>query len=182
VSTPPVPVPPPVPPPAWHTLLLKTGERLAVAESLTGGMLAARVTAQAGASGHFVGGVVSYATEVKRTLLGVPDEVVEGPGVVSGECARAMANGVRELLGATWALSTTGVAGPDRQEDKPAGTVYVGLAGPPGSRSLALQLTGDREEIRRAAVDAALSALASALSEHHGASGRPVPREDPDLG
>src|SRR5690349_1505158 len=95
------------------------GETLAAAESLTGGLLAGFVTGVPGASAVFVGGVVSYATEVKQDLLHVPDEVVESDGVVSARCAEEMAAGVRRLLGTTHALSTTGVAGPEPQEDKP---------------------------------------------------------------
>ena len=92
------------------------GETLATAESLTGGQLSARLTDVPGASRCFVGGVVSYATRVKVSLLGVPAEVVEEYGVVSEECAAAMAHGVRDRLAATYGLATTGVAGPDSQE------------------------------------------------------------------
>ena len=105
-------------------LLAKTGLRLAVAESLTGGMVGARLTAVPGASEWFVGGVVSYGSEVKRSLLGVSP----GP-VVSAAAAMEMAIGVRELMGADIGLSLTGVAGPTPQDDQPPGTVFVGLAG-----------------------------------------------------
>ncbi|HWJ07807.1 MAG TPA: nicotinamide-nucleotide amidohydrolase family protein, partial [Nocardioides sp.] len=103
---------------------------VASAESLTGGRLAARLTEAPGSSRTFLGGVVTYATEAKRGVLDVPEEIVERFGVISEECARAMAEGARRLFGSTYALSTTGVAGPDTQEDKPVGTVFVGLAGP----------------------------------------------------
>lgn len=133
---------------------------VACAESLTGGQLAARVTNVAGSSAVFVGGVVSYWTRVKVDVLGVGTGTVEQHGVVSAACAREMADGVRRLLGTTYGLSTTGVAGPERQEDKEVGTVFVGVAGPEGTEVVPLELSGDRSAIQRASVDAALSALA----------------------
>lgn len=132
---------------------------LATAESITGGRLAARVTDVPGSSAVFAGGVVSYATAVKVAVLGVPDSLVAEHGVISAECARSMAEGVRALLRTTYALSTTGVAGPDTQEGEPVGTVYVGLAGPDGTEVVRLALDGDRGAIQAATVDEALSAL-----------------------
>jgi nicotinamide-nucleotide amidase len=143
--------------------LRSRGESLATAESLTGGMLGSEVTAVPGASDVYVGGVISYATAVKQALLGVPAELVASYGVVSAECAEAMALGARSLLGASWAISTTGVAGPDAQEGRPAGLVFVGIAGPDGGSSQRLHLTGDRQEIRRAACVAALDLLLGAV-------------------
>jgi len=139
------------------------GATLATAESMTGGLLGAFVTGVPGASAVYLGGVVTYATEIKQELLKIPEEIVEEDGVVSARCAEAMASGVRDLVGTTYALSTTGVAGPEEQEGKPVGTVYVGLAGPDWTRSVALDLDGDRAEIREAACTAALSELLSAL-------------------
>jgi nicotinamide-nucleotide amidase len=122
---------------------------LATAESLTGGRLAALMTEVPGSSEVYRGGVVAYATELKLGVLEVPEAVVERYGVVSGECALAMARGVRRLAGATYGVSTTGVAGPDRQEDKPVGTVFVGLAGPDGHETVvALELVGERTSIQ----------------------------------
>ena len=144
-------------------LLVSRGATLATAESLTGGRLAARITAVPGASRAYVGGVVAYATEVKQDLLGVPDPVLARHGVVSAECARAMAEGARRLLGASHALATTGVAGPDLQEGKPAGTVFVGVAGPAGTSVVALELRGDREGIQERTCDEALAALGGIL-------------------
>lgn len=144
-------------------LLESRGETLATAESLTGGRLAARITGVPGASVVYVGGVVSYATEVKRSLLGVADSVVAAYGVVSPECARAMAAGVRELLGATWALATTGVAGPDPQEGRPPGTIHLGLAGPGVLTARSLRLTGDRAAVQERTCDEALATLAGIL-------------------
>lgn len=149
------------------------GETVATAESLTGGLVAGALTAAPGASKVYVGGVVTYATHSKEELLGVPPEIIEGAGVVSAQCAEAMASGVRRLLGTTFGVSTTGVAGPEEQEGKPVGTVFVGLAGPGAVVSVSLDLDGDRDRvaIREATVEAALALLL----EH-------VPREEPRLG
>ncbi len=146
-----------------HAELLLRGQTVSSAESLTGGAVAQTLSATPGASATFVGGVVSYATAVKVAVLGVPESLVEEHGVVSAACATAMAQGVRALLGTDWAVSTTGVAGPDRQEDKPVGLVYVGLAGPDGARAAELHLTGDRAGIRAAAVEAAVSLALEAV-------------------
>lgn len=146
-----------------HLLLRAGGHSLATAESLTGGQLAARLTDVPGASETYLGGVVTYATELKRSMLDVPGDVVERCGVVSGECAEAMASGVRAITGATYGLSTTGVAGPDPQEGKPVGTVFVGIAGPGLVTSVELRLSGERGEVQRATCDHALSELEERL-------------------
>ncbi|MEJ7831755.1 MAG: CinA family protein [Nocardioides sp.] len=146
-----------------HALLNERGGTLATAESLTGGRLAALLTEAPGASATYVGGVVAYATAVKKSLLGVSQEIVQRHGVVSAECAAAMARGVRTATGATYAVSTTGVAGPDRQEGHPPGTVFVGLVGPGGSTALSLELVGGRSAITERACAEALSALADML-------------------
>ncbi len=146
-----------------HDLLLERERYVATAESLTGGKLAALLTAAPGASDTFLGGVVSYATEVKQNVLGVSEEIVEKHGVVSAECAREMARGVRALMGSTYGVSTTGVAGPAEQEGKEPGTVYVGLSGPGGDSTVALDLTGDRTAITDATCEEALSALADMI-------------------
>ncbi|HET7689865.1 MAG TPA: CinA family protein [Nocardioidaceae bacterium] len=138
--------------------LVERGETLATAESLTGGLAGDLITAVPGSSGFYVGGVIAYATEVKQKLLGVSDETVEKHGVVSAECAAEMAAGARARTGATWAVSTTGVAGPDPQEDKPVGLVYVGVDGP-RTAVRELRLEGDRGDIRRQACEQAFVAL-----------------------
>jgi PncC family amidohydrolase len=145
--------------------LRAAGETLATAESLTGGQLAALVTDVPGVSDTYLGGVVTYATELKISLLGVPSEVVAEHGVVSAECATAMATGIRGLTGASWALSTTGVAGPTEQEGKPVGTVFVGIAGPGMLDAVALNLDGDRPTIQAQTCERALAALESVLTE-----------------
>ena len=121
-----------------------------------------------GSSAVYVGGVVSYATRVKVELLGVPQEVVETDGVVSERCAAAMAEGVRDLLGADYAVSTTGVAGPDLQEGKPAGTAYVAVAGPGETRVRALRLDGDREAVRSGVVAEALGLVLETVGQNPG--------------
>src|SRR3954451_7509560 len=145
------------------TLLGSAGATLATAESLTGGRLAAVVTAVPGASVSYLGGFVTYATWLKESLLGVPPDLVERYGVVSAECARAMAAGCREATGATYALGTTGVAGPELQEGKPVGTVFVGIAGPDGVSAVTMELVGDRHQIQDRACREALSALSGKL-------------------
>ncbi len=131
---------------------------LAVAESITGGLIASRLVNVAGASTWFRGGVVSYATEVKHQVLHVP----EGP-VVSEAAARALASGVRALLGADIGLAVTGVAGPDEQEGQPVGTVFVGLDLGGQVEARALRLAGDRPRVRAYAAISALDALRRVL-------------------
>jgi nicotinamide-nucleotide amidase len=147
-------------------LLQERGETVATAESLTGGQLAAALTAVPGASKSFVGGVVAYATSVKESVLGVPASLIWEYGVISAECALAMARGASAVTGATWGIGTTGVAGPDRQEEHPPGTVHVGLVGPGVSTALALELGGDRAAIQDRTCVEALSALADMLARH----------------
>lgn len=141
-----------------HAALLDRGETVCCAESLTGGGLADLLSGTPGASATFRGGVVSYATEVKRSVLGVT-----AAQVVSADCAGQMATGVRRVVGADWALSTTGVAGPTPQEGRPVGTVYVGLAGPAGVVVHRFRLAGERDAIRAGTCAAALRELLDAL-------------------
>lgn len=165
---------------ALVTALRDANASVATAESLTGGRLASRLTEVPGSSVVYAGGVVSYQTHIKVEVLGVPQDVIDTHGVVSAQCAEAMADGARRLLGTAYALSTTGVAGPDRQEDKPVGTVFVGLAGPGGTEVVALDLEGDRSQIQAATVDAAVSALADELAAARSRAGQPA--EDSGLG
>ena len=139
---------------AVATRLLARGATLAVAESVTGGLIASRLVNVAGASTWFRGGVVSYASEVKFDLLGV----ARGP-VVSPEAAIAMARGVADLLGADVGLSVTGVAGPEEQDGQPAGTVFVGLSIDGRVQHVALRLPGDRPRVRAYSAISALDAL-----------------------
>ncbi|MEP9364688.1 CinA family protein [Nocardioides sp. CN2-186] len=146
-----------------HRLLRDTGSTIATAESLTGGRLGVALTDVPGASETYVGGVVTYATELKASLLGVDERLIAEHGVVSPECARAMADGVRSLSGATYGLSTTGVAGPADQEGKPPGTVFVGITGPGVSEAVALELHGKRHQIQDRATKEAFTAFAAVL-------------------
>ena len=145
--------------PALVAALTSRGVSVATAESLTGGQLAALLTAVPGASACFVGGVVAYATHVKVSVLGVSPTVIEEYGAVSAECATQMATGVRELLEATYAVATTGVAGPDSQEGHPAGHVWIACAGPRGVVTRLLSLDGDRAVVQAASCRDALSVL-----------------------
>ena len=135
-------------------LLKEGGLTLSVAESCTGGLIAQRITALPGASAAFKGGVVSYWSQIKADVLGVPREMLEEYGAVSEPVARAMARGVRALMGADLAVSVTGVAGPDRDErDNPVGLVYIGLAWEGGSHVRKICNPGPRERIRRLAAN-----------------------------
>lgn len=142
-----------------HALLLARRQTVAVAESLTGGLLGAALTEAAGSSVTFRGGVTPYATPLKASLLAVPAELLDRVGPVAAETAVAMAEGVRRELGATWGVAVTGVAGPEEQDGHPAGEVHVGLTGPGGARSWQLRLVGDRSGVRTGCVVRALDLL-----------------------
>ncbi len=147
-------------------LLLGRGERLVVAESCTGGLLGARLTALAGASRWFLGGVIAYDNAVKHAILGVPEAVLATDGAVSDPSARAMAEGARARLGADWALSVTGIAGPDGgTPDKPVGTVVLGCAGPGGVRIEQHRFRGDRGLVRERSCVYALHLLRRSMAD-----------------
>ena len=146
-------------------LLVARGETVATAESLTGGLMAAALTDVPGSSAAFRGGVVAYATDLKSGLLGVPALLLAERGAVDADVVAAMAEGVRERCRSTYGLATTGVAGPDPQDGREPGTVYVALAAGPGGPAVeALMLPGDRSAVRTAAVTAALTLLAQRVS------------------
>ncbi|MFE5038306.1 CinA family protein [Streptomyces sp. NPDC056683] len=153
-------------------LLTVRGQTLAVAESLTGGLVAAEITTVPGASKAFRGSVTAYATELKHALLGVDATLLAQRGAVDPQVAAQMAAGVRKVLGADWGLATTGVAGPEPQDGQPVGTVFVAVDGSfgPGSGSAAggkveaLRLNGDRAEIRRESVRSVLALLLRELA------------------
>jgi nicotinamide-nucleotide amidase len=148
---------------ALHGALRERGATVAVAESLTGGLLAATLTETPGASRTFRGGLVVYATELKAALAGVPQPLLAAQGPVSPDVAAALAGGARDRLGATYGLGLTGVAGPDPQNGVPVGTVYLGLASPRGGKVRKLALSGDRAAIRTGAVSAAVGLLIEEL-------------------
>jgi len=149
-----------------HRLLLERGATVAVAESLTGGLLGGALTSTPGSSSTFRGGLVVYATDLKETLAGVPGPLLEAEGPVSASVAAALAAGARDRIGATYGVGVTGVAGPDPQNDQPVGTVYVAVAGPVEGMVRSLRCDGDREQVRAQSVAAALSILAEVVTGH----------------
>ncbi|RZU74076.1 nicotinamide-nucleotide amidase [Micromonospora kangleipakensis] len=140
-------------------------ETLATVESLTGGLLSASIVEIAGVSGVYRGGLVVYATELKSELAGVPAELLAERGPVDPDVAVALAEGGRRRCGADWGLATTGVAGPEPQDGKPVGLVYVAVAGPLGTEVQRLDLDGGRDHIRSAAVIEALRLLAERIRD-----------------
>jgi nicotinamide-nucleotide amidase len=146
--------------------LTARGQKVALAESCTGGLVASALTAVPGASAVLDLGVVAYADAVKAEVLGVPGALLAAHGAVSEPVARAMAEGVRRAGGATWGIGITGIAGPTGgTPEKPVGTVHLALAGPAGTQALARLYRGDRDRVRRAAAFEALDLLRRAL-EH----------------
>ncbi|WP_254782877.1 MULTISPECIES: CinA family protein [unclassified Curtobacterium] len=142
------------------------GATVAVAESLTGGLVVSTLVGVPGASAVVRGGVVAYATPVKHTVLGVSAELLAANGAVDPEVARQMAAGVRTALSvdgepATWGISTTGVAGPDPQDGKAVGTVFIGIATAGSATAWELHLDGDRGAIRTATVSELLTRMSS---------------------
>ncbi|MET1051814.1 MAG: nicotinamide-nucleotide amidohydrolase family protein [Mycetocola sp.] len=144
--------------------LTERGLTVGVAESLTGGLLAAELIRPAGASAVVVGGLVAYSTAIKHSVLGVDAALLDEQGAVHPLVAEQMASGVRTLLSvdgrpADIGIATTGVAGPDPQDGRAPGTVYLGVSTAAGTRSIGLTLTGDRDTIRRDTVAAAVDFL-----------------------
>ena len=143
-----------------HNILIERGLTLAVAESCTGGVIASRFTAQAGASAYMLGGVVSYSNESKCSILGVEAEAIARHGAVSEVVARQMAEGARRAMGADYAISTTGIAGPTGgSEEKPVGTVWIGVATPKGTFAIKRNCGTDRGQIVARATAYAISLL-----------------------
>lgn len=126
-------------------LLLKSGRTLAAAESCTGGEIAHLLTSVPGSSAYFLGSVTSYAVSVKEKVLGVPAALIERCGVVSGEVAAAMAEGARRVCGSDYAVATTGLAGPGGDGTHPVGTVWIGVSGPSGTKTVSRRFTNDRK-------------------------------------
>ncbi len=143
--------------------LRSRGESLSVAESLTGGGLGAAITSIPGSSDIFLGGVIAYQTAVKQEILMVSTSLIDEFGVVSEEVAVAMAEGSRELFKSTWAIATTGVAGPGPSDGVEAGTVWIAIRGPI-NQSTALAIQGEREEVRNACLSSAITAFARILA------------------
>ena len=145
--------------------LIRRGQTLASAESLTGGMLGALITDVPGASASYLGGVISYATSLKTTLAGVDKATLAKLGPVAARTAAEMARGVARRCNADWGLATTGVAGPEAQDGHPVGQVFIAVSDRSGEvlRVRELSLHGDRAEIREQAAAAGLALLAEAL-------------------
>lgn len=141
------------------------GETVATAESLTGGGLCAELTSVPGASDVVRGGLIVYTDQLKIRLADVPRELLERVGAVDGDVAKCIAAGARTKCQADWGIGLTGVAGPGPADGIPAGTVYVGLAGPESTSARRLQLSGDRSAVRQATIEHALRLLGEHLSQ-----------------
>ena len=150
----------------WAEIFKKSGQKIACAESCTGGNIAREITAVPGASAYFAGGIVAYANDVKIKVLGVSSSDLETYGAVSEPVARQMAQGARRVTGADWAVATTGVAGPTGgSAEKPVGTVWIALAGPHGTEARKFLFSRTRERNIGRATQAALAWLAQTLQE-----------------
>ncbi|MGZ5367523.1 CinA family protein [Aeromicrobium sp.] len=138
---------------------------VSTAESLTGGLVCAALVAVPGASDVVRGSIVAYTTDAKTDVLGVPADLITQYGTVDEHVASSMANATRRRFGSTYGLATTGVAGPDPIEGKPAGTVHIAIAGPEGTESWLLDLAGDRAMIRNSTVSELLSRFVDRVRE-----------------
>jgi nicotinamide-nucleotide amidase len=147
------------------SLLHAANWTVATAESLTGGLVAATLTDIPGASRSFRGGVVSYATDLKASLLGVDSAMLAAHGAVYAPVAAAMAAGVRDRLGATVGIATTGVAGPDPQDGVAPGTVHIAVSLDDDTIVRTIALAGDRDEVRTLTVERVLGLLLGRLRE-----------------
>jgi nicotinamide-nucleotide amidase len=137
-------------------MLAASGKTVSAAESCTGGTIAALFTSVAGSSEYFLGSVTSYANSVKTGVLGVPEETIAEHGAVSSECVAAMAEGVRRITGSDFSVATSGIAGPGGgSEDKPVGTVWIGVSSSNGTKTYKMVFKGDRKRnIERFAANA----------------------------
>ncbi len=145
-------------------LLRERNETITCAESITGGALTSELVSIPGASHVLKGSIIAYSTEVKVSELKVEPTLIQEFGVVSEEVALAMARGVKAKFAAEWAISLTGVAGPGASHGVPAGTVWLALLGPGFEETVKLELMGEREMVRRGAVESALGVLERILS------------------
>lgn len=145
------------------TTLTSRRESIAIAESLTGGALSSALTDVPGTSHVYLGSIIAYSTEIKIRELAVQRETIEKFGVASEAVAFEMAEGIRAKFGTTWAISTTGVAGPGPSHGIPAGTVWIAIIGPSHREAMALALEGNRAEVRHGAVESALATFARIL-------------------
>ncbi|HEX6356892.1 CinA family protein [Actinophytocola sp.] len=140
-------------------VLKERGETVATAESLTGGLVAALLTSVPGSSAVVRGGLVVYATELKRELAAVDDDLLAEHGPVHPDVAAQLADGARAVCGATWGIGLTGVAGPDPQDGIEPGVVHIGVSGPERAEVRTIGVDGNRHQVRSGAVKAALDLL-----------------------
>jgi PncC family amidohydrolase len=147
-------------------LMRSAGFRLAVAESCTGGLLGGFITAAAGSSDYFSGGVICYANRIKRDFLGVPVEILDKYGAVSSQVAKAMADGICRLFETECGISVSGIAGPGGgRPEKPVGLVYIGVRCKDMSKTIENRFTGDREQVRLKACRKGLEILIEIFAE-----------------
>lgn len=139
--------------------LMELGQTITSAESLTAGLFVATLAEVSGISSVLPGAFVTYSAESKTQLINVAPELISRDGVVSASVAEAMASGARATLATDWAVSFTGVAGPDRLEGHPAGTVFIGIVGPNLNETVEYHFTGDRQAVREQSVQAAFVLL-----------------------
>jgi nicotinamide-nucleotide amidase len=140
-------------------MLRERHKTLSVAESVTGGLLAQRITSVPGSSDYFLGGFLVYSNRMKTNLLGVAPDLIEHHTAVSEEVARAMAQGARARTGSDYALATTGEAGPESATGAPVGTVFIGIAGPAGTEARRISAPGERTRVRSLSAQLALDLL-----------------------
>lgn len=146
-------------------LFISKGRTLGAAESFTGGMFAEEITSVPGASGFFKGSLVTYATEEKSRILGVSDYTINNFGVVSQECAGEMCSHAQKLLNVDYCVAFTGNAGPDAMEGKPVGEVYISVSNNIACRVFSYNLSGDRKNIQKQAINIAYEILKNFLEE-----------------
>ncbi len=147
-------------------LLDKKKYHIAVAESCTGGLLGAKITDRPGSSRYFMGGIIAYSNKIKKSLLGVEEELLARHGAVSKQVAGRMATGVRKCFDTPFSISTTGIAGPGGgSKEKPVGLVYIGISAPFGTKTVKNIFEGDRQQVRKQTVNTALD-LAIRNIEH----------------
>ena len=142
--------------------LSERGETISVAESLTAGGLANALTSASGSSAVFVGAITAYRNEIKSTMLDVDPSIIEKHTVVSEEVANQMADGARKVFGTTWAISTTGAAGPEPLEGHQPGSVWIAIRGPI-NQAIQLNLEGEREQVRNGTISTAIATFARIL-------------------
>lgn len=142
--------------------LSERGETISVAESLTAGGLANALTSASGSSAVFLGGITAYRNEIKSTMLDVDPSIIEKHTVVSEEVANQMADGARKVFGTTWAISTTGAAGPEPLEGHQPGSVWIAIRGPI-NQAIQLNLEGEREQVRNGTISTAIATFARIL-------------------